>query len=188
MSFCPLVATDPFSCSLSFLHLSFFIFSFVSHIIVFLSHGIIAGWLSRKEGNSLWKEEKQSNKIGNRFFLRMLVGFCSNSDMIGQNSLLRYLCKDLSLLKRLLTNVTYQKVTCTCHNMFLLFLFPELLIPIILDLSFTLLLFQEMNPKLFIWLESPKQVSEEALLGVPVEWITSCILNRLCRLFPSSFC
>ena len=53
--------------------------------------------------------------------------------------------------------------------MFLLFLFPELLIPIILDLSFTLLLFQEMNPKLFIWLESPKQVSEEALLGVPVE-------------------
>ena len=62
--------------------------------------------------------------------------------------LLRYLCKDLFFLNWLLANVTYQKVTC--KNMFLLFLFSELLIPIILDLLFTLLQFQGTNPKLSI--------------------------------------
>ena len=74
-SFCPVVLTSPFSCSVFFLCLSFFIASFVFHIIVFLSYGIIVGWISRREGNSLWKEEMQSSKIGNGFFLRMLVGF-----------------------------------------------------------------------------------------------------------------
>lgn len=107
------------------------------------------------------KRRSKVAKLAIDFSLECQSVFCGNSDRVGQNFLLRYLCYGLSFLNWLLTDVTYQNVTC--NNMFLLFLFSELLIPIILDLLFTLHQFQGMNPKLSIQLESPKQVRERSL-------------------------
>ena len=94
------------------------------------------------------KRRNKVAKLAIDFSLECYSVFCSNSDRDGQNFLLRYLCYGLSFMNWLLTDVTYQNVTC--NNMFLLFLFSELLIPITLDLLFTLHQFQGTSPKLSI--------------------------------------
>lgn len=68
----PLILFHTLFCPSAFPFLSLVLFP---TLLPFLPYGIIVGWFSRNEGNSLRKEEKQSSKTGSRFFLGMLVGF-----------------------------------------------------------------------------------------------------------------
>ena len=146
-SFCPAVLTSPFSCSLfssAFLLLSLVLFpTLLSFFPMELLWAEFPGEREIHCGKTRCKVAKLAMDFSqnvSRFFV------VTRQDW--SEFLLTYLCKDLFYLNWLLTNVTYQKVTW--NNMFLLFLFSELLIPITLDLLFTLHQFQGTNPKLSI--------------------------------------
>ena len=76
---------DFFSRSVLFLFAFLFIGSFVAHFIVFLSHEMLAGFLSNKKRHLIWVVATVNGKIGSGFFSPpVLIVFVCNCQNLSQ--------------------------------------------------------------------------------------------------------